>query len=225
VVLRPFWSHQNGDGRAYPLERVDLLDRTKLFGDLHRISNWQLDRRVIPTIDVTAPAEAQPGFYGALTIGAGGAGTTGAVQLANLSSVPFRTIIVRPLSILVKPGAASDITIGLRTHQFLTGAPTTIPNNGLADSRRGIQAAVGGGLSQAQLQATANAANVLGDPQYRFDAGAGVYTPVPLPLLQAMIAGPQVDIVVVCQLANTALQVSWCWIEETFPAVTRQPNG
>jgi len=208
--LRPIWSHLE---LGYPIERPDLLDRTKIFADIHRRSSFALDSRVVPIIDVTPVREQVQTLYASISQDAGGAGLFSACELAN---GPFNTVICRPHVIVVQNiGVASKPQLEIRTHEALGGAPTAV-NGANVDGRRGTPGPAG----QAQLRASASAGNAVSDPRIVLPNGPQIIGPDD-GFLEDIVIAPGEDLVVVDSTANENLEISVIWTEEPFIKGTR----
>lgn len=203
--------------RAFPIERPDILDRAKIFGDVHRRSSFELDRLVVPIVDVTPFNEQQPAFYSSLGVAAGGAGAFSAVELAN---GPLSKTIGRPLFATLKSSTAQDVGVFTAPHEFLGGAPAA---NGGAfdDSRRGVVTA-NPGSSVLTLRGSAAVANAAPAIRLQLTLQANVELVFQFAdLLRALVVAPNVDLVFAGLTAVTDLKVNLSWSEEPAAQATR----
>ena len=197
-----------------PIERVDLLERLKIFGDVHRMTKFTLDPLIVATVDVTPFQEQVPTFYASQFIAAGAAGQFSALTLSNGA---LSKTLGRPKVVQFDGAGIGSVMIALRPNPYLGGAPSAA-FSGFTDSRRGLATAPG--TSVLTLRGSADAANVAPAAFYEIVAGGGSIL-VPNELLDDWIVMPGVDLVFRATTAVQALRVSIQWSEEPIAQPTR----
>lgn len=204
---------------GYPIERVDLLEQLKVFADLHARSRFLMADKVTPVIQLNPLPEQNPAFYSDLIQAAGGVGTFTAIELANGQ---FSKVVCRPLFAIVLTIAGPKISIGIRAHEFLGGAPASPPNVGQTDGRRG---AGGVTTSTGTLRGSAVVANLLADPVFRYpvpNLAAGQQgVVIPSDVLKNFVLAPNEDLVFQDSTANEAMEIGLLWTEEPATQATR----
>jgi hypothetical protein len=212
---RYFRDFKADDG--FPIERADVLDQLKIFGDIHARSRFLIRDTVQPVFQVVGAAEAQPGFYGGLRQAVGAAGTFSAVALSN---PPASGVIARPVMAGFSSSVSHEVGVGLRPFQFLGGAVTSV-STGLLDSRRGFVT-----TSALNIQGSADAANVLGVPFFPFAVpGNNTYQFLPIDLLKALILAPGSQLIIAGLAAVQDLFGCFAWLQEPAAQATRGSAG
>lgn len=225
MKLRPIWSHLLNGANRYPIERTDLLDRLKLFGDVHRASRFGLEGHVTPIVDITPLREQVPLFYSVLQQAAGAAGTFAAV---TLGSGNFIGRLARPLVVGVSTLTVGRLWYSHKAHPGLAGAPTAPANaEGFEDTRRGLpDGPLAGQQAVFHLNSSANVGNVPGTNVHFLDLDTINRTfYIPETILANMILAPGVDLYMSRREAVTDLQVFAVWSEEPSVAATRTVLG
>src|SRR5438046_379229 len=92
-----------------PLERVDILDDLKRFVDVHRLTDFTLSDKIIPTIELRRTEDEIIGAVGILAVG--GIGRTTA-QLFGEGAATGLGIVARPLSVVVTTEAVDNVYFG-----------------------------------------------------------------------------------------------------------------
>jgi len=201
----------------YPVERPDLLERLKVFGDVRRPSRFHLGPDVLPVVDVTPFTEQVPSLLSRFQVGAVAANFA-TVCLQNTSAIfGSRRVNSRPAYLTIASATAGSVRIGLQPTPFAAIAQAIV---GFTDSRRGGSAVLGvdrgcifGGVAQL---------TVLPAPQVIISVPAANTTVfVPDQLLKLIFGAPGIDLVVQHNTVNTDLDVSIAWFEEPVAGVTR----
>ncbi len=203
LKFRPLWSRP-----GYPLERPDLLDRVKIFGDIHRPSGFGLHDVVQPIYDLTPTDEGQqPGFFGHNIANA----VVGQFSFVALSNPPGSKILVRPVHFGFRKGTAGAFALEM----VVGGAGAGNPLVENFDQRRGNIRAIA--VNQAIATVTQGSFVGVGDPQYSFGASDAIqYFPLfdVSTFCKRLVVAPGVAAVLVGKTANEQVEGAWAWTEE-----------
>jgi hypothetical protein len=199
----------------YPVERPDLLERLKVFGDVRRPSRFHLGPDVLPVVDVTPFAEQVPPFLSRVFVAAVAANFS-TVVLSNISSVfGSRRVNARP-SVIKITGGAGQVAMALVPSPFITATQAAAF---FADSRRGTALTVLGS-DRGCIIGGAVTLTVL-SLQFVLNAPAGADLFLPDALLKELFVAPGVDLAFQQTVANGNLDMSISWFEEPVAGVTR----
>jgi hypothetical protein len=199
----------------YPVERPDLLERLKVFGDVRRPSRFHLGHDVLPIVDVTPFTEQIPPLL-ARSFVAAVAAQFSTVALQNTSAVfGGRRLNARPLVVKISANNG-QISIALVPTPFAAIVQSVAT---FADSRRGTTGAVLGTDRGCIFGGVATAAVLPNQFVLTVPAGPDLF--LPDSLLKLIFVAPGVDLVIQQVGANQNLDVSIAWDEEPVAGVTR----
>jgi len=198
---------------GFPIERVDVLDQLKIFGDLRTRTRFHLRDGVQPVFQVVGAAEAQPAFYGGLRQGVGAAGTFTAIALSNPQG---SGVIARPIMAGFNSSVSHEVAVTIRAFQSLGGAVTSV-STAFMDTRRGLV-----GASALNIQGSSDAANVFGVPNFPFTvSGNNTMQFLPINFLKALVLAPGSQLIVAGLVAVQDLFGSFAWLQEPAALATR----
>jgi len=199
-------------GGRVPIERVDLLDRLKVFADVHRTTRFGMDGAVQPIIDITPLQEQVPTFVSSLTQLNGGAGTNTAIALG---AGAFATRIARLVTVKVRSPVVGAIQFFTASHQYLAGAAAAVQNMFL-DGRRGT-GTTALGTTAFLLQSSSAAGNAQPTNGGFFELFIDTINKdffFPDSMLKAVVANPTTDLVFRHSVAVADLSATVVWSEE-----------
>src|SRR5437773_1689317 len=194
-----------------PLERVDILDDLKRFVDVHRLTDFTLSDKIIPTIELRRTEDEIIGAVGILAVG--GIGRTTA-QLFGEGAATGLGIVARPLSVVVTTEAVDNVYFGYLP--FSGGAVVSIS----ADPRRPVSELAGSGVhvdgtTVLMVQAnTVHRARLLGNSPYS----------VPGELLQRALSLPGQCFTVQAETVGTNVHIAMTWRLERLRPTRAGPN-
>lgn len=202
----------------YPVERVDLLDRLKVFGDVRRPSRFHLGPDILPVVDVTPFTEQVPAFFSRSGQGAVAAQLS-TYCLQNTSGIfGPRRIVARPKTLKMSSTVAQQVLVSLATSPFAAIVQRTVR---FSDSRRGIAAAVLGVDRGCITGSTTQVGAIPSSEALMVNLAANLDSYVPVDWLNLIFVAPGVDLVVQSTVVNLDLDVSIAWFEEPVAGVTR----